>query len=477
MTPPSIRGARVARWAVWAFLSAGGVTIAGAQERGGVPLELSLRDAQELARLRNPGFLAQQNDASVADANVRAAYADVALPQASTSSSLGYSAAGERRTGSVSLGKQPSIYSSSYALSLTYTLSATRFAQPATAKAERRATRLRVDAAEATLRHEVIQQYLAVLQAQQTLEQIDAELRRSTEYLKLARVRNELGAVSPLEVQRAEVQLTQGEVKGVRARNQLATARLALGRTIGVALPAGVRLTTTFDLLEPHWNVDTLVALALRGNPSLGALKAAGEASAVRLTTARGAYLPTVALSVGRNGWAQRAGSLEDAIHQRMGTASDTALEALVRSQLAGEYRGFPFNFARQPGSASITISFPLLQGWSRETQLAQAHAALADARYQVRAEELRIRAEVEGALLALQTAYRVALLQRTVREKATEELRLAQDRTRFGALGAIAVTDAQAQLAQAELDEIDAVYDVHKQLADLEALIGAPLR
>jgi outer membrane protein len=472
----SICGARVARWAVWALLSTGGATIARAQERGG-PLELSLRDALGLARLHNPGFLAQQNDATVADANVRAAYADLALPQASTSSSLGYSAAGERRTGSVSLGGQPSIYSSSYTLSLSYTLSATRLAQPATAKAERRATRLRIDAAEATLRHDVIQQYLAVLQAHQTLDQIDAELRRSTEYLKLARVRNELGAVSPLEVQRAEVQLAQGEVKGVRAGNQLATARLALGRIIGVALPAGVRLTTTFDLLEPHWHVDTLVALALRGNASLRALQAAGEASAVRLTTALGAYLPTVAVNVGTNGWAQRAGSLDDAIHQRMGTSSDTALEARLRSQIAGEYRGFPFNYARQPLSASITISLPLLQGWNRETQLAQANAALADARYQVRGEELRIRAEVESALLALETAYRVALLQRTVREKAAEELRLAQERTRFGALGAIAVTDAQAQLAQAELDEIDAVYDVHKQLADLEALVGAPLR
>lgn len=59
----------------------------------------------------------------------------------------------------------------------------------------------------------------------------------------------------------------------------------------------------------------------------------------------------------------------------------------------------------------------------------------------------------------------------------ATEELRLAQERFRFGAANSIEVTDAQTNLAQAEQARIDAVYNFHKTLAALEALVGRSLR
>ena len=59
----------------------------------------------------------------------------------------------------------------------------------------------------------------------------------------------------------------------------------------------------------------------------------------------------------------------------------------------------------------------------------------------------------------------------------AQEELRLAQERFRFGAASSIEVTDAQTNLAQAEQDLINAVYNFHRTLASLEALVGRPLR
>ena len=76
-----------------------------------------------------------------------------------------------------------------------------------------------------------------------------------------------------------------------------------------------------------------------------------------------------------------------------------------------------------------------------------------------------------------LEAAYQTALLQEQVRENAAEELRLAQERFRFGAASSVEVTDAQTNLAQAERDQIDAVYNFHKALAALEALVGQPPR
>ena len=67
--------------------------------------------------------------------------------------------------------------------------------------------------------------------------------------------------------------------------------------------------------------------------------------------------------------------------------------------------------------------------------------------------------------------------LQEQVVNRATEELRLAQERFRFGVASSVEVTDAQTSLALAEQGRIDAIYIYHKSLAALEALVGRPLR
>ena len=102
---------------------------------------------------------------------------------------------------------------------------------------------------------------------------------------------------------------------------------------------------------------------------------------------------------------------------------------------------------------------------------------AAANAERLVRTEELRLQAEVEAAVRTVQTAQRTAELQASIREMATDELTLAEERFRLGLASSIEVVDAQANLSQAERDEISAVYDFHVSFAALEAMVGVPLR
>ena len=83
---------------------------------------------------------------------------------------------------------------------------------------------------------------------------------------------------------------------------------------------------------------------------------------------------------------------------------------------------------------------------------------------------------EVESALRNLETAHRSALLQQQVRQNAEDELRLAEERFRFGATTSVEVVDAQASLAEAERAEIAAIYAFHRSLATLEARVGEEL-
>lgn len=437
---------------------------------------LSLADALTLAKAHNPTFLGQRNDVSVATWQVRSAYADF-LPTLNASNSLGYIAPGERRSGSVVLGEQPSIISSSYSLGLSYSITAARLRQPRTAKAELELARERVASAGTTLVNDITRYYLSALQSQQTMAQAEREVARTDGHLRLARARFAAGATSSIDVKRAEIQSSQAELKRLRAENQARVDLLALGRAMGVLLPLGTRLTSTFELAEPAWTADSLIALALRHGAAIAVNRAAEQVARARLSAAQGHQLPSLNFNMNYNGWVQSVGSIEAGVRQRLGSNPDSVAAARVRAELLQTRQGFPFNYNKQPISASMTISIPLFQGLSRSAQLRSSRAALQDASYQLVAEELRVRVEVTSATLNLQSAYRAAVLQRDIREKAAEELRLAEDRVRYGGSSSLAITEAQTQLAQAEVDEIQAVYDFHKQLAALETLVGVSLR
>jgi outer membrane protein len=165
-------------------------------------------------------------------------------------------------------------------------------------------------------------------------------------------------------------------------------------------------------------------------------------------------------------------------VQQRLGTGTvSPEVEADIRERVQRENQGFPFGYNRQPLNASLSVSLPVFQGYTRSAQVERSRAATQDAEIRRRSEELRVYSEVTSALSTVVSAYELARAHAVVREHSAEELRLAEQRLRLGAGHQLAVTDAQARLGQAELDEIDAVYAFHVGLADLEALVGASLR
>jgi outer membrane protein len=463
--------------------------------------KLSLEDALSMARQQNPDYLAQRNDLDVARWSVRTAKADFA-PSVSASSSFGYTASGERRFESVGLGAQPDMYSSSYNIGASLDISGSKLLQPKVAKAQERATQQRVAGVEANLEAAVVQEYLAVLQARETLAQSERDVARTAEHVRLAQAKLEVGSGTPLDVRRAEVQKGQAEIRVVQAKSALAQATLALGQRLGVLLPEGVELSSSFAIFQPTWKAEELVERAVRQNPTLLAARASMDAARTGVQSARTAYLPSVRFSTGLSGFVSRAGDLEPLLNQQLNPASfascqrqnklgaligeapqscmnpsDPAVRAEVRRYLEDQNSGYPFNYTRQPLSASMTVSLPIFTGLNRQLRVEQARADASKASYQVRAQELKLQTDVATALQNMETAYQTSVLQERVRATAAEELRLAQERFRFGAASSIEVTDAQTNLAEAERAQIDAVYTFHKSLAALEALVGSSLR
>jgi len=268
---------------------------AAASAQEGIPPSLSLQQAVEIARARNPGFRATQNDAELADWEVRNAYSQF-LPQATAGVGVQWQGAGEQQFGSLTLGDlgftdQPSYYLSNYRLGLTWSLSWASLKGPAQSKSDRRVTESQIGAAEANLTTQVTNAYLEVLRRQEALRIAELQLENSEFNLRLAEAQLAVGAVTRIDVGQAEVQVGRSRVLVLQAQNGLETGRLRLmqqlGQPISQVRDQPLELSTQFGLTEPTWDVESLEAQARQSNPSLRTRRASRESADIGVSVAR----------------------------------------------------------------------------------------------------------------------------------------------------------------------------------------------
>lgn len=499
MHNPSIR--RAAGISLVALLAA---LPAVAQEAPATGPALTLEQALEAARENNPELLTRRNEAVSTRSALRQSRADF-LPSASANLGFGYTAPGVQRYQSRVLGEDPAYYSSDWSVGLSYQLSGAKLMQPRIARAQHTAAERRIEGFEANLESQVAQQYLTALQALDQAEQAAREVERTTEHERLAEARLQVGAGTPLDVRRAQVERGTAEANRLQAENTYETELLRLGQLVGALLPEGTRLTTRFALFEPTWDADALAADALVNNPELLAARASVNAARTGVRAARSAYLPSMNASLGIGGNVFSAADIDPLVRDALqsmqlsyprclennqiraaanlppedcgSNPADPAVQASLRQQIAAGNPSFPFGYERQPWRGSLSFSLPLFDGLQRERRVEEARVAASNAELAVRAQEQRLQMEVRSGLLNARTAFRAAELQRQVAANAAEELRMSRERFRLGAANSLEVTDAQTRLADAERAVIDAVYTYHKAVASLEALVGRSLR
>lgn len=512
---PTVKATRMRRLtpvkaaAAWLALLLAGAPAAAQEPASSPGPTLTLEEALRLARANNPELLSQVNSESVAEWGVREAYGAL-LPGASVSSAFQYQAPGETRFGiftggDLGVAGGTGYYLSDYTLGFNYGLSGADLFRVGQEKANRRAVRAQTDATRYTLQSAITTQYFLVLRAAEAAAVTERRLESATENLKLARARVQVGAAIPLEEIQAEVQRGRVEVELLRARSAERIELLRLSQQMGVALDSATELTSRFEVFTPPWQVETLVATALDANPVLRAQRARERASEAAVKMAKSAYLPRLDMNFGWSGFAREASNSEYVLNQARGRIAeqregcqlfnaistrlneplpgfpaDCAAIALTpeqEAQLRASNDVFPFDYTGQPFSARLQVSLPLFSGFTRQRQVEAARVQEENLEYQLRGEELRVRADVVAAYDAVATGAQVAQLEARNLEGAREQLRLARELYRVGASTFVELLEAETLLAQAENSYIVAVYDFHEAVAALEAVVGRPLR
>ncbi|HEX6560022.1 MAG TPA: TolC family protein [Longimicrobiales bacterium] len=480
---------------------------AGLQAQQAAQTSLTLEEAIGLARRNNPDFLAQKNDAAVADWSVREAYGGL-LPGASASTSFQYQASGKQRfgifTGSdIGVGETPAYYLSDYSVGIQTNLSGASFVAPGRAKAARKATAAGIDAADFALVANVTRQYLSVLRAQDGVVLATAELERAEDNRKLAEARVKVGAATPIEQKQAEVEKGRAQVALLQADNLVKTERLRLMQQLGLDMNTDVQLTTQFTVADVPWSQEELVNIAMESHPNLVAARANERASNASVKMAKSAYLPSLSFNAGISGYtrqASNANSLITQAQQGLQSAKDNCelMNALtagksipgypqtcgtgvltpeMRSAIISQNNVFPFNYTPSPFGASLQITLPIFSGFTRELQVEQAQATASDARYRTRSEELRLRADVATAYLNAKTARESVALEEGNKELAEDQLRLARERYRLGAASFLELQDAATIKARADRAYLNAVYSFHESMTALNTAVGRTLR
>jgi outer membrane protein len=467
-----------------------------------VPSTLTLEEAVRLAKQNNPSYLEQLEGRRRAGNAVRNAYGAF-LPSASTSMGGSFRQGKAQFFQGVAFGSNANTLSSSWSLNVSERLSASTFTNLRRSQSMEDASYQDAASAEQQLVSNVTQQYLFVLQAAARAVLQDSLVGNNQLQLDLAKAKAGVGSATSLDVARAEVAVGQQQVAALRAKNTADLAILQLFQLLGVDKPETVNLTSQFVVTEPRVSVQQLLQTAQSANPALKSLKFRESAAQSSYRAAQGAYIPSLSLSASFGGTAQKYTDDNYLVSQGMASAESSRRSCFTTDSLrrgagmpsitaqcnaivftdaqANAARDansqYPFKFTSNPYSVSLGLSWDLFDGFSRETQLQDAVSTRQDAKYRVRAEELKLTADVTSGYTTLMASYRTFQLQEQNAASARSNLQLAQERYRVGLISLVDLQQTRSDFSTAETNRIDALYEFHRSFAALEAAVGRPLR
>ncbi len=416
---------------------------------------VTLAEALELARRDQPAVVQARQNVRVADAASRQATAAF-LPSVTTNASTTTSG-GSRLTQFGATQSVPSFYSSTFGLTASWDVF-TGFRRGAQRSAANATTNQR----DASLLQQQFatdlatkQAFYAALQTAELVGVQQTQLRLATEQVRLTSERLRLGATTRSDSLRAMVTQANAQLGLINAQNSLRTAQANLGRAI--QLPGLVMATadTTLEARLTALDTATLMNDALASAPAVRQADAAAEAARATVAVNRAGYLPTATISLG-NTWA--AGITPDTSKNIAGTTSPFS------GQYASGWR------------ATFTITYPLFNNLTRETNYITADANLQSAIATARDARLLLQASLLQQLSALGAASASIDVSRVSVAAAEEDLRMQTERYRLGAVTIIEVLTSQANLEQTQVNLVSARYNYLVAKAQIEALVGHSL-
>lgn len=247
---------------------------------------------------------------------------------------------------------------------------------------------------------------------------------------------------SQLDVSFAEVNVSEAKLLLLRAQDSVQAALAELGRAMGFDQPANYKLADEPMPPGPPVSADGLVAEALTNRPELASLKFARDSAYKFADAEKDLSRPTVsAIAVG--------GFLP-------------YINSPASSPIPSEYEGIAAN-----------VSIPVFNGHLFSARREAAHQRALESDQRLRDEQQRVSRDVRVAWAAANDAFqRIDVTAQFLRQAALA-LDLARGRYNLGLASIVELTQAQLNLTQAAIENLNAKYDYQTQYSALQYTIG----
>ncbi len=270
-----------------------------------------------------------------------------------------------------------------------------------------------------------------------------------------------LGALPPLDIYRSESQVASRRVGVIQAEYALKQAEDQFRQVIGADLDPAIRVLDLdlTDQPEPlgellSTDIATTLTRALANRPELEATRQQLTSNELSIRLAHNSLKPDLELSGFYSG---------NGLAGNSATAGNTGLGTSL-SQV--------FHFTYPAYGASLSLNLPI-KNHSAEANLADAAVSRRRDQYQQRRTTQNITLEVTNAVHALEQAKLSMEASKVALDLAQKSLRADERKYELGAETVFFVLDAQTQLAQAELNLVQAQVNFQIAVARLDHATG----
>jgi outer membrane protein len=308
------------------------------------------------------------------------------------------------------------------------------------AAAERERSGYAFDDAEQNVIARVKTSYLTVLKAQELVALAGENAQRIKRWLEMTRRRAEAGMRTKTDVMRWEVEYADAENSIIRAENGLALATLQLNEVLGVDLNAQFTLekVDSGDAILADALTSPLASLVvlqdapvqsqdfLMQHPAMNMMRANLELADAQVSGAWTHFKPRINAAF-QYGWEKN---------------STLALDGI------------------RPWALSLSVSYPLFNGFGDYANLQKAQAEMKKAETQVETYERGLLMQATSAELNLKAARKRLDVTLKARDQAREVLGAVERRYETGGLSNVDLIDVQTASLSAETSYITATYD-----------------
>jgi outer membrane protein len=285
--------------------------------------------------------------------------------------------------------------------------------------------------------------FFTALADEELVRVAEAQLQRATEERQISVNKLQAGAATRSDTLTATVDFGNAQLALLQARANLGSAQANLGRQIGVDQPVRAMPDTAFPGLP---DTTALRAAALQTAPLVDQSEALARGARAQTWSARSQYWPSLIVSYSNS----RTG---------------------INPPNLPFFTSYPETFSWRFG-----LSWTLFNGFQREQSQVSASVASDIAAAQAGDARRQVNAQLTQQLASVFTASAQIKITGANVAAATEALRVTQERYKLGAGTLLDLLTAEANMTQAQVNQVQSRYNYLIARAQVEALVGHAL-